>query len=176
MDLANELTDEITNNTDFLISALLSNNVSASDIRAVKSNYTTQVSNQVNNVISKISSQIQGISNTQVGIYQYYRKLDLICSATDGKITSVGSPYVYTLTGLPDGTSDTLTTIRTDYIKLASDVQTYYSLLNSNNIILNVTTPSTTFTPISNQTFTNNLNKFLFWFAFYLFICYFFYI
>jgi len=160
LNVANELSTEITNGTDFLISALIINNVSASDIRAVRANYTTQVSNQVNNIISKISSQIQSVSNTQVDIYQNYRKLDLICSATDGKITSLGSPYVYTLTGLPDGASNTLTSIRTDYIKIASDVQSYYTLLNSNDIIIDVTTPSTTFTPISSQNIIGNLNKF----------------
>jgi hypothetical protein len=160
LNVANELSTEITNGTDFLISALIVNNVSTSDIRAVRANYISQVSNQVNNIISKISSQIQSVSNTQVGIYQNYRKLDLICSATDGKITSLGSPYVYTLTGLPDGASDTLTSIRTDYIKLASDVQSYYTLLNSNDIIIDVTTPSTTFTPISSQNIAGNLNRF----------------
>ena len=158
--LANELTAEINNSTDFLTTALILNNVSQSDIRAVKTNFINEISKQSSDIINKISNEIQAISNSQATNYQSYRKLDLICSATDGKITSVGSPYVYTLTGLPDGSSDTLSTIRIDYIKLASDIQSYYNLLLSNNIILTNTTNNTTFTPISSQNITGSVNRF----------------
>ena len=86
--------------------------------------------------------------------------MDLICSSTDGKITPIGSPYVYTLTGLPDGVSDSLSTIRIDYIKLASEIATFWGLLVSNDIILTSTNKSTTFTPISNQNITGSVNRF----------------
>ena len=160
LDLTNELTNNVNTNTDFLTTALSLNNVSQSDIRAVKTNFINQISIQSSDVIGKISSQIQGISNSQATNNQSYRKLDLICSATDGKITPLGVPYVYTLTGLPDGASDTLSTIRVDYIKLASDIQSYYNLLVSNDIILTNTTVNTTFTPISNQNITGSVNRF----------------
>ena len=160
LDLTNELTNNVNTNTDFLTTALSLNNVSQSDIMAVKTNFINQISIQSSDVIGKISSQIQGISNSQATNNQSYRKLDLICSATDGKITPLGVPYVYTLTGLPDGASDTLSTIRVDYIKLASDIQSYYNLLVSNDIILTNTTVNTTFTPISNQNITGSVNRF----------------
>ena len=158
--LANELTDEINNSTDFLTTALILNNVSQSDIRAVKTNFINEISKQSSDIISKISSEIQAISNSQATNYQSYRKLDLICSSTDGKITPIGSPYVYTLTGLPDGVSDSLSTIRIDYIKLASEIATFWGLLVSNDIILTSTNKSTTFTPISNQNITGSVNRF----------------
>jgi hypothetical protein len=160
LDLSNELINEVNNSTDFLTTDLVLNNVSQSDIRAVKTNFISEITKQSSDIIGKIASQIQAISNTQATNYQTYRKLDLICSQTDGKITLAGSPYVYTLTGLPDGSSDTLTSIRIDYIKLASDIQSYYNLLSSNGIILTNTTISTTFTPVSTQTITGSLNRF----------------
>jgi len=165
LDLSNELINEVNNSTDFLTTALVLNNVSQSDIRAVKTNFIGEITKQSSDVIAKIASQIQAISNVQATNYQIYRKLDLICSQTDGKITSAGSPYAYTLTGLPDGSSDTLTNIRIDYIKLASDIQSYYNLLESNGIILTNTTISTIFTPISNQNMTGSLNRFFTLFA-----------
>lgn len=160
LNVGNNLTSEIDNSIDFLTLALVSNNITSADIRAVKTNFINKISQQVSNVTVKIASLIQTTSNSQSSIYQNYRKLDLICSATDGKINSAGSPYVYTLTGLPDGTSDTLTSIRTDYIKIASDIQAYYNLLESQGIIIDVTSESTTFTPISSENLTGSYNTF----------------
>ncbi len=159
-DVANELINEIENGTDFLTTQLVLANVTQSDIRAVKNNFKQQINDQLNKISSQIAGKLQQVSNTQAQILQIYRKMDLICSATDGKINSAGSPYVYTITGLPDGTSDTLTSIRTDYIKIASDIQSFYNLLNSEGIIIDVITPSTSFTPISNVTFNSSVNKF----------------
>lgn len=160
LNVGNNLTSEVDSGIDFLTLALTNNNVTSADIRAVKTNFITKISQQVSDVTVKIASLIQTTSNSQSSIYQNYRKLDLICSATDGKITSAGAPYVYTLTGLPDGVSDTLTTIRTDYIKIASDIQTYYNLLESQGIILNPTSATTTFTPISSENLSGSYNTF----------------
>ena len=160
LDVANELINEIENNTDFLTTQLILANVTQSDIRAVKNNFKQKINDQLNEISSQIPNRLQQISNSQSQMLQIYRKMDLICSATDGKINSAGSPYVYTISGLPDGTSDTLTSIRTDYIKIASDIQSFYNLLNSEEIIIDIVTPSTSFTPISNVTFNSSINKF----------------
>ena len=160
LNVGNNLTSEVDASIDFLTIALVSNNITSADIRMVKTNFIVKISQQVSNITVKIASLIQTTSNLQSSIYQNYRKLDLICSATDGKITSAGAPYVYTLTGLPDGVSDTLTTIRTDYIKIASDVQSYYNLLENQNIILDVSSGSTTFVPVSSENLTGSLNTF----------------
>jgi hypothetical protein len=156
---------EVENNTDFITQYLLLNNVPANDIRIVTSNLKSIAQTQKNKILNLISNKTQSISVNQSEIYQGYRKMDLICNATDGKLATYGTPIIYTNTGVLVGTSDTLTDIRDDYTKIANDIKDYYDFLLSKNLILEITTPSVYFTPLTSLSSTGSVNLFYTLFA-----------
>jgi len=164
-DVTSAYITEVENNTDFISQYLLLNNVSANDLRIVTSNLKSKAQTQKNKILNLISNKSQSIAVNQSEIYQGYRKMDLICDATDGKIATYGAPIIYTNTGILVGTSDTLTDIRNDYTKIANDIKDYYNLLLSKNLILEITTPSVYFTPLTSLSPTGSVNLFFTLFA-----------
>jgi hypothetical protein len=164
-DVTSAYITEVENNTDFISQYLLLNNVSANDLRIVTSNLKSKAQTQKNKILNLISNKSQSVSVSQSEIYQGYRKMDLICDATDGKIATYGAPIIYTNTGVLVGTSDTLTDIRNDYTKIANDIKDYYNLLLSKNLILEITTPSVYFTPLTSLSPTGSINLFFTLFA-----------
>ena len=164
-DVTSAYITEVENNTDFISQYLLLNNVSANDLRIVTSNLKSKAQTQKNKILNLISNKSQSISVSQSEIYQGYRKMDLICDATDGKIATYGAPIIYTNTGILVGTSDTLIDIRNDYTKIANDIKDYYNLLLSKNLILEITTPSVYFTPLTSLSPTGSINLFFTLFA-----------
>jgi hypothetical protein len=164
-DVTSAYITEVENNTDFISQYLLLNNVSANDLRIVTSNLKSKAQTQKNKILNLISNKSQSIAVNQSEIYQGYRKMDLICDATDGKIATYGAPIIYTNTGILVGTSDTLIDIRNDYTKIANDIKDYYNLLLSKNLILEITTPSVYFTPLTSLSSTGSINLFYTLFA-----------
>ena len=164
-DVTSAYITEVENNTDFISQYLLLNNVSANDLRIVTSNLKSKAQTQKNKILNLISNKSQSVSVSQSEIYQGYRKMDLICDATDGKIATYGAPIIYTNTGILVGTSDTLIDIRNDYTKIANDIKDYYNLLLSKNLILEITTPSVYFTPLTSLSSTGSINLFYTLFA-----------
>ena len=154
------LITEIDNGTDILTVYLLSKNVPQNEIRIVQSNFKTACQNRKNTILQGIGSKIQSITNQQSEIYQIFRRMDLVCDSTDGKLNSNGSIFALTNTGEPYGTSDTLTDIRTDYTQIANDFKSYYSLLLSNNLIIEPAVSTLYFTPFTSYSSTGGLNLF----------------
>jgi len=159
------LITEIDNGTDMLTMYLLSKNVPQNEIRIVQSNFKAACQNRKNTILQGIGSKIQSITNQQSEIYQIFRRMDLVCDATDGKLNSNGSIFALTNTGEPYGTSDTLTDIRTDYTQIANDFKSYYSLLLSNNLIIEPAVSTLYFTPFTSYSSTGGLNLFFTLFA-----------
>jgi hypothetical protein len=164
-DVTSAYITEVENNTDFITQYLITNNVSANDLRIVTSNLKAKAQTQKNKILNLISNKSQSIAVSQSEIYQGYRKMDLICDATDGKLATYGTPIIYTNTGVIVGTSDTLTDIRNDYTKIANDINDYYSYLLSKNLILEITTPNVYFTPLTTLSSTGSINLFFTLFA-----------
>jgi hypothetical protein len=154
------LITEIDNGTDMLTMYLLSKNVPQNEIRIVQSNFKAACQNRKNTILQGIGSKIQSITNQQSEIYQIFRRMDLVCDSTDGKLNSNGSIFALTNTGEPYGTSDTLTDIRTDYTQIANDFKSYYSLLLSNNLIIEPVVSTLYFTPFTSYSSTGGLNLF----------------
>lgn len=154
------LITEIDNGNDMLTVYLLSKNVPQNEIRIVQSNFKAACQNRKNTILQGIGSKIQSITNQQSEIYQIFRRMDLVCDATDGKLNSNGSIFALTNTGEPYGTSDTLTDIRTDYTQIANDFKSYYSLLLSNNLIIEPAVSTLYFTPFTSYNSTGGLNLF----------------
>jgi len=154
------LITEIDNGTDILTVYLLSKNVPQNEIRIVQSNFKTACQNRKNTILQGIGSKIQSITNQQSEIYQIFRRMDLVCDATDGKLNSNGSIFALTNTGEPYEASDTLTDIRTDYTQIANDFKNYYSLLLSNNLIIEPAVSTLYFTPFTSYSSTGSLNLF----------------
>ena len=154
------LITEIDNGTDILTVYLLSKNVPQNEIRIVQSNFKAACQNRKNTILQGIGSKIQSITNQQSEIYQIFRRMDLVCDSTDGKLNSNGSIFALTNTGEPYGTSDTLTDIRTDYTQIANDFKSYYSLLLSNNLIIEPAVSTLYFTPFTSYSSTGGLNLF----------------
>ena len=127
---------QIDNGTDPLTVYLNSQNIPQNEIRMVQSNFKNACQNRQNSILQGISSKIQTITNEQSSIYQIFRRMDLVCDTTDGKLNPTGTAQAVTNTGISYGTSDTLTIIRTDYTKVANDIKNYYTLLSVNNLIL----------------------------------------
>jgi len=157
--LKTQIISDIDSDDDTIISNLDSDSyVTNSDVNVVKNNYKNFINDYYSSEVSSVFTTIQSVSNTQSEIYQNFRKLDLISNLTDGKILTNGDPKVYVISGI--SSSDTVLT--TDYGQIATDFQNYYSLLETNSIISDSITNSTTFTPLGstlsddyqNRTFT----------------------
>jgi hypothetical protein len=154
------LITDIDNGTDMLTLYLISKNVPNNEIRIVQSNFKNACQSRKNTILQGIGSKIQSISNTQSEIYQIYRRMDLVCDETDGKLNPNGSVYAITNTTEPYESTDTLTDIRTDYTKIANDIKDYYSLLLTNNIIIEPVVSTLYFTPFTSYNPTGSMNLF----------------
>jgi hypothetical protein len=89
------LITEIDNGTDILTVYLLSKNVPQNEIRIVQSNFKAACQNRKNTILQGIGSKIQSITNQQSEIYQIFRRMDLVCDSTDGKLNSNGSNALF---------------------------------------------------------------------------------
>jgi len=157
--LKDQIISDIDSENDTIISSLDSDPyVTNSDVNVVKNNYTNFINDYYSSEISSIFTTIQSVSDLQAESYQVFRKLDLISNLTDGKILTNGQPKVYIISGISSSDVE----LTTDYTEIATNFQNYYTLLGSNNIIVDGLENSTLFTPISgglsdeynNRTFT----------------------
>ncbi len=158
----------ITNVKDALISDIGSNNepliklldedsaITWGNRDIVKNNYEQYINGYFPSILTGIGTKVQDVGNFQADYYQNFRKFDLIGTLRDGKILTDGKPKIYKISG---DTAQEETDLPIDYAKIATDLQSYYDLLVSNQIVLDGESPSDLFTAFTGLIDTDEKNR-----------------
>jgi len=142
--LFDKVIEDIENDTNPIMDKLVNDfNFFESDLRQVRINmvnYVKELQNVMNNDLTLI---IQDMSSFQQTFVRFIQKLNIIDNLTDGKINSVGTANVYTLSGL-DGdnvsqssskVSNTYEEFYSDYFDFGQTIDEFYDFCVNQNII-----------------------------------------
>jgi len=151
-DLFKKVIDDINTDTQIpnpIIDELLKKfDIASPAIRGVRQNMVDYITSLSSTFASEITTITQELTIQQQTYIQNIRKLNLISSKTDGKILDSNTPRIYNIKGTDkiSKSSETLTPVPAntyeeftkDYESLALALQDYTKLLNTNDIVKNV--------------------------------------
>jgi hypothetical protein len=123
----------INNESDSLIFAISGTPTINDTVKAkIKENYKSYIDTVLSNNFTKVATYIQKLADTQLKMTTYMQKMDLISVGGDGKILANGATKLYVLSGQTEDGQDTLSQFSSDYVKIITDANNFYTLgLNS---------------------------------------------
>jgi len=156
-DVKDELITDIDTDQEPLIEQLNDDTaITDGNKEIVKNNYKQYINNYFGTFVGGVGSKTQDVGNYQADFYQNFRKMDFILTKNDGKILTDGNQKIYSLTG---ETVQVETDLSSDYLQIGTDMQSYYDLLLTNNVILEIDEPDVLFTPLTGLINTDEKNR-----------------
>lgn len=120
-------TDNPTNKNP-IIMELVKYRFTDSVIQKVKTNLNNYINNYKGEFSNGIFTKIQEITTQEESMVQYFRKINLLITKTDGKILESGKPRVYNIKGTTEVNSGSPGPPQTTYVELSTD----YGLIGKN--------------------------------------------
>jgi len=132
-------TDE-NNNKNYLMFGLYKTTKYNKEIPIIKNNFVKYVESLKSEFESTVFEKNQNIVNKEIELVQTFRKLDVVCELTDGKILTNTSEFIYNLSGTtgvtqPTQSSDTFGELQEDYKKAVDSINSYYKFLEDQKLL-----------------------------------------
>jgi len=153
--VGNAIIQDITNETNPIISALSAYTITDNNKNKIKTNLQNLVNEKINVGYDALQQKIEELSTIQTNYYQFLRKMDFICFSGDGKINADGTPTVYLLSGTTENDYNTLNQLSSDYNIIWTNLKEFYETSVNNGIFVDNMTGGTTFSastiPLENE-------------------------
>lgn len=124
--IATLLQGKITAGLDPFHDAISTGDNSLSDRLALTTNFNTLVQNKNRGGFPELFASMGDYANKQADYVQFFRKLDLILTSTDGKILNNNTPKIYEISG-----DTVISGMSKDYEKISTDINSFTTLLRS---------------------------------------------
>ena len=138
--VSEELQDKINSKLDPFHIELNKGQASSSDKLKLTTNFNTMVQNKSKNGFPELFASMNNFANTQANFVQFFRKLDLVLTSTDGKILNNNTPKIYNISG-----TTTISGMSKDYEVISNDIISFTELLQNENLY-----------PLDGQKYLNN--------------------
>jgi len=119
--LLSDINADNPSNKNPIIKGLINYNFTDSVIQKVKTNLNSYINNYQGEFSNGIFTKIQEITTQQESMVQYFRKINLLMTNTDGKILETGKPRVYNIKGTTEVNSASAGPPLNTYIELGND-------------------------------------------------------
>ena len=126
--LISDINADNPTNKNPLIMELVKYQFTDSVIQKVKTNLNNYINSYKGEFSNGIFTKIQEITTQEESMVQYFRKINLLITKTDGKILENGKPRVYNIKGTTEVNSGSAGPPQTTYIELNTD----YGLIGKN--------------------------------------------
>lgn len=119
--LISDINADNPTNKNPLIMELVKYRFTDSVIQKVKTNLNNYINSYKGEFSNGIFTKIQEITTQEESMVQYFRKINLLITKTDGKILENGKPRVYNIKGTTEVNSGSAGPPQTTYIELSND-------------------------------------------------------
>jgi hypothetical protein len=126
--LISDINSDNPSNKNPIIKGLVDYKFIDSVIQKVKTNLNNYINSYKGEFSNGIFTKIQEITTQEESMVQYFRKINLLITKTDGKILENGKPRVYNIKGTTEVNSGSAGPPQTTYIELNTD----YGLIGKN--------------------------------------------
>ena len=134
--LLSDINADNPSNKNFIISRLVKYTFTDSIIQKVKTNLNNYINSYQGEFSNGIFTKIQEITTQEESMVQFFRKINLLMTKTDGKILESGKPRVYNIKGTTEVNSASQGAPQDTYIELAKDYDEIATQLQSFDIFL----------------------------------------
>jgi hypothetical protein len=119
--LISDINADNPSNKNLIIKGLINYNFTDSVIQKVKTNLNNYINDYEGEFSNGIFTKIQEITTQEESMVQYFRKINLLITKTDGKILENGKPRVYNIKGTTEVNSGSVGAPQTTYAELSID-------------------------------------------------------
>lgn len=129
--LISDINSDNSSNKNPIIKGLFDFKFTDSVIQKVKTNLNNYINSYKGEFSNGIFTKIQEITTQEESMVQYFKKINLLITKTDGKILENGKPRVYNIKGTTEVNSGSAGPPQTTYIELNTDYKSIGEKLQS---------------------------------------------